>query len=1423
MNKCIKIAVLIVIMLIHSIGIIYSQTEQYKFRHLTTKDGLSSHYVNCITKDSRGFMWFGTEDGLNRFDGYNIVEYKHIQHDSTSLSDNAVISILELDPGHLLVGTAWGGLNLFEKTTEKFAYFKNQPGDHNSLSQDRINVIYRDNQGLIWIGTNDGLNLFDPDSGTFEVFKQYPQHELDLSNQIRSIFQDNHGNFWVGTSSGLFRFDLYGKVFSPVEFDPSINFNILYNVHFNPASIKVNSINEDPFGYLWIGTDLGLFKYHYANHGFPRFHHLGLIEDVEMISLNDRHYAWISTHWGLFQYDFQTDEFTSFYSIPGDHESISNQATMELLYDDAGLLWIITSGNGIDMLRLHTSPFQQHLINGHPQDPYTYSACEFFEDKEGNIWVGSHAAGLLKYDQNLKLISKIDLRFSDNTEWEGGRVKKILQDTDGVIWIGMANPKPSISFFNRDNEIFQLITYDTNWSVAWELPVKYINDMIEDHLGNIWLGFHSGLFWIPGAENEDNLMRSVDHNELSGALIIDLFEDRNNHVWVVSYMGLYSVETGIRDSLVFIKYSCSGEDQSVKPRSVYQGANGQIWVGTNQGLYQVNQDTRQFYPVDEEDELLHTSQINAITEDAKGNLWMATSKGLVKFKHTPGKGNYIKLFENVDGLPYEGSVASPLFQTRSGRIFVTSRYGTQNGFYCFHPDSIIVNRNIAPVVVTDFKVRNHPFELDSNIIDINHINLRYNENYFSFEFAALDYINPERNQYAYKLEGIDDDWISSGNRRFASYTAIPPSDYIFRVKGSNSDGYWNEEGASIGITIYPPPWKTWWAYTLYLLFIIFIFYIVMRYYLRRQRLLHDLELEQVQTEKLEELDRLKSRFFANISHEFRTPLMLVLGPLEKLIRKGMDKEIARDLNIMQRNTRRLHRLINQLLDISKIESGKMKLRAAEWNLVPLVGNFIQSFESLAKHKQIDLVFKSEEDVIDIWIDKEKVEQILNNLLSNAFKFTEAGGAITVQVGKQVDGRQLTVDSQKSEHPNTHSSKPKPTVNRQPSTVNCVFISITDTGRGIPPDKLEHIFDRFYQADDSYTREQEGTGIGLALTKELVELHHGQITVESDPHSYREGKGTTFTVFLPLGKEHLKEAEITDKNGISNIEQRISNVEGFNVEVPDTKITEKRLDTDHYPLILIVEDNTDMRSYIREYLDEDYHVIEAGNGEEGLEVALENIPDLIISDVMMPKMDGYHFCREVKKNEQTSHIPIILLTARASTENKLEGLETGADDFITKPFDSQELKVRVKNLIEQRKRWREQFLKKFHKSNFNPFPQLFENSITSVDEKFLQKAYQIVEQRIDDPELSVETFMQDLAMSHMQLYRKLKALLDISANEFIRSVRLNHAARMIERKSGNIAQVSYAVGFNNPSYFAECFKKQFGMTPSEFAKTCDPHH
>ena len=700
------------------------------------------------------------------------------------------------------------------------------------------------------------------------------------------------------------------------------------------------------------------------------------------------------------------------------------------------------------------------------------------------------------------------------------------------------------------------------------------------------------------------------------------------------------------------------------------------------------------------------------------------------------------------------------------------------------------NPYIPNVVITNLKLgdknishKNENSILQKPISETEELILSYSEDVITFEFASLDYSAPGKNRYAYKLENLSKDWIYSGSDRSATFTHLPFGEYVLRVKATNNDGIWNETGIALKLIITPPWWSRWWAYILYGVFILSVLYLIRRYELNRLKLKNQLKVEKVEIDTLRNLDQLKSHFFANISHEFRTPLTLILGQVESVLSSNIETKEKGKLQVANRNARRLLTLINQLLDLSKLEAGSMELKAEQHNLISFLKSVFFSFESLAESKKISLKFVSEFANIPLRYDADKMEKIICNLISNAFKFTSENGEIILSV------------------------------NIIPSSVE---IKLKDTGIGIPSDSLPHIFNRFYQVDGSSTREHEGTGIGLALTKELVELHKGQITASS-----KEGEGTEFTIHFPIDNSKIENEisyELSDNNSYK--ENNFDTVEPAEIQLDSSEQNSQKGQAEssiqiqsqsNKEIILIVEDNADVRSYIREQLEIDYKVIEAGNGEEGIINAQIEIPDLIITDVMMPKMDGYQFSKNIRGDEKTSHIPIIMLTAKAGLDDKIEGLETGIDAYLTKPFSARELKVRVKNLIYQRKELRKRFSKA---SIIKPS----EVSTISIDQAFLEKTINTIKSNFEDEQFSVDILAEQMNMSISQLNRKLNALIDQPPGQLIRTFRLQRAADLLKQNAGTVAEICYKVGFNDQAYFSRAFKKQFGVSPSEYKST-----
>lgn len=1352
----------------------YPQTEKYRFKHLRTEDGLPSNYTWSILQDSKGFMWFTTRAGLCRYDGYNIKVFTYHPNDSSSLSNSYLKSTIAEDTnGNIWVGSL-DGLNKFDPVNETFTRYYHNPYDSLSISHNAIRYIYLDKMGSLWIGTkNGGLNKYNYQSDNFISF--LPSPDYSLSNMVKGIFEDSSGILWIGTHYGLYQFDRITNSFKLIA---------QIRQKGDPIHNRFITITEDHHGNIWYCADqiytynkttgeLSLFEdFNVESSGSANPKYMSIYLDSD----KEGQFLWIARN-HLYKWYIDSHKLINVFHDALYPESFVGRNPRYFYKDRSGLLWVSTV-DGIGILDTYSNQIKANIDF---YKEFDHNGATFYEDDQGNLWIGS-SQFLVKNDMQLnQFVTYGAAKNSIVRNTFDGLPFKIIEDRHNNIW--MACNRGGVYMLDRINKEFVKCRLIADKLEAF--PSNFY-DILEDSQGNIYVAC-DGLY-KRNTDFEDPYTFYLDttHSITKYSTIAHIEEDNEGNIWLGSLAG---------DGILKISPSKSETDKCHVYKhlqdnnkslsnsyiwSVYIDDLGEIWIGTNQGLNWYNKEKDCF-----ERHLIHSengfSVIYDISRDKNGILWLITEGGLISYdpsgSNDPNKQNGVKQYLALDQL-----FKHKIFKDESGLMYVGSASGTDNGYFRFQPEEIIKNKSAPPVAITSLKIKNREAELDTSIIDIKSLVLNYNENFFSFEFAALDFSDPSQNKYKYILEGLDDDWINSGNQRIANYTSVPPGNYRFMVRASNSDGIWNEEGTSVSLIVLPPPWKTWWAYTLYILIILSVIASIVRFYLRRQRLLHKLQLEQMQTEKLEELDRFKSHFFENISHEFRTPLTLISGPISKHLDTADDESLKNDLEVMQRNTVRLQRLINQLLYLSKLESSQLKIHATQENIVSLVKYYVQSFESLSLQKNIKLSFISSEENIPLYVDKEKIEKILFNLLSNAFKFTESGSKIEVEILYGIQ------DGKKHVH-----------------------IKVSDTGLGIPKDKLNHIFDRFYQVDDSYTKDYEGTGIGLALTKELVKLHHGDISVESET-----GKGSTFTISLLTGNAHFDADEIMETS-----EQEIS------LDIPEEvqSVSEKRnepyplktRDEETKPLILIVEDNTDLRKYIRENFDKSYLVLEAMNGQEGLEECIKAIPDLVISDVMMPKMDGFELCKKIKLDERTSHIPVVLLTARASIESKIEGLETGADDYLSKPFNPKELKIRVKNLILQRNKLQKKFISDFWKENKSLNLIIPSSELSTPDKNFLQKALDAVERHISDPDFNIERLGREIGFSRQQMHRKFKALVDQSTTEFIRTIRLKKAAELLSKKSGTVSEIAFDVGFNTLSYFTKCFQEQFGVKPSEYTE------
>lgn len=1370
----------------------FNTLDNIKFEQLS--EGLSEKSVTCILQDRKGFMWFGTRNGLNRYDGVEFKIYEFVYGDTTSLSGNFVNSLVEDSLGNIWVGTLDAGLNLYDRQKDIFIRYQPRAGDPNTLSDNWISELYRDSKNRLWIGTEkEGLDLLEPGAKKFKHFKKDAYDATSLSNNhIRVIFEDASSNLWVGTyGGGLDLFDPKQNQFIHHRHDPhdetTISSNYLYS-HL-----------KDSEGNIWVGTREGLnlivenengysFKRYKPNIKDPT----GLIHNIVLsIAEDNLGRLWIGMENGaLTIYDKKNQTFSNFWPDPLDPTSIGSNSIWTVYKDKIGTMWIGARNRGINKWDQYHTKFVHHILppSGDHQLANNDVLC-FVEDEKGNLWIGTDGGGLNYLDRKTNKYTHFVHDPNDPQSLSSNSVISLELDSRGDLWIGTW--EGGLNRLDKKTNTFRRYYNDPTNSKS--LGSNYVFSIFEDSSGKLWVSaFYEGLD-LYDRETDSFIhykREAIGHNR-----VFTMFEDSWKNMWIgTEGGGLIHMEKDKHGQPVFTSYRYNPSDptslSSNVINAVYEDSRHNLWIGTWAGLNKFDHQTRTFKAFRKEDGLAD-NVVYGIIEDVDGNFWVSTNQGISKFDplHI-----HVENYNTADGLQAQEFIRGSFLKSRSGEFF----FGGVNGFNSFFPTGIKDNPNIPPVYITNFWVYNTLMKpggtespLTRNITETDEIVLPYNQNEFTFEFAALNYSQAFKNQYAYRLEGYDKDWHYAGTQRKASYAKVPPGSYTFRVKAANNDAIWNEKGASVQILVKPPWWKTWWAYSIYGMLIVALFMWYRQNLINRERLKNDLKLEHLELTKMQEMDKLKSYFFTNISHEFRTPLTLILSPIRDMVAGNFKGDVNKQYQMVIRNGERLLRLINQLLDLSKLGAGSMKLKASQVDIVQFLKPIVSSFDSYAQRLSIRFSFEHPAEPIMVYLDADKFEKIITNLLSNAFKFTRAGEIkLSVTVIHETTGK-----------PSTAGDRP-----------DKIEIAVTDSGAGIPQEYISSIFDHFYQV--AHQSNSEGSGIGLALTKELVELHKGKIMVESV-----EGKGSTFKVLLLLGRGHLKDSEVDESDGpiLSNHKNivGVDMTEVINNKEQFVETDEEESKNNNLPRVLIVEDSADMRTYIKQSLEDCYHVLEAAEGKDGLKKGLEIAPDLIISDVMMPGMDGVTLCKTFKNNIYTSHIPIVLLTAKADLESKIEGLETGADEYLPKPFNSHELQVRVRNLIRSRQILRERFTE-----NKKIVLEPKEISITSLDEKFLKNVLAVVEKNLSDSNFRVETLGKELDMDHMAVYRKIKAMTGQTAVEFIRTIRLKRAAQLLRQQKLTVAEVTYNVGFNDLQYFRTCFKKHFGVSPSEYMAKVD---
>jgi len=1334
-------------------------------KFFSTDNGLSNSLINQIYQDKRGFIWIATEYGLNRFDGIKFEIYRHDENDPASLCHNYVRTLFEDSSSRFYIGTFYGLMQYLPETDsfrnirmikeDKAVYphvtsiielhtgdlllatsgqgiFSCKKGEEhfdyeaeltNSLSSIYLNSLYEDSRQRIWIGSeNDGLNCYQPAGNKTTIYKA-PQ---DISsNNISAFEEDELGNIYVGTlTRGLNRLRPEKTEFEHIPYNQG-----------SQLFIKSLIINEED--QMLIGTDGQGMKAYNAEKNMIEDYDISSVPfnfangKIHSILIDKEKNTWLGFFQkGVFFIPTSENRFDYFGFKSGNDNPIGSNSVTAIYKDSQGITWIGTDNDGIYGLNDQGKRLFHYHKTGSPSSVPDI-IHSIYEDSRGNMWLGSYTDGLSKFN-----------RTNGNTRYIPGftneKVYCITPDNPDNILVGTYGS----GFFLVDSEgnikehhesskrELDLLTVD-------ELSNDWINTLLCDKDGLIWIGHFKGLSCFDPVK-KTFLNYFSKNNILPGTVVQYLYEDRKGIIWIGTSSGLYSFDK---------------QTEEIKQFTVRDGLPNEV--------------------------------ICAITSDNEGNLWISTYEGISKYKAAENR--FINYYA-ADGLQGNEFSRGAVFKDKTGKLY----FGGINGFNAFYPQNIVEERKELEITLTNFYLFNKPVRkgdrsdkkeiVDVAVMDADVFHLAHDDNTFSFEFSTFDFSNPERISFQYRMENLNTEWMATppGINR-VTYNNLPPGKYYFHVRAFDNDNF--SPVKSLEVVISPPWYKSQWAYFGYLLLFILALYLIVNFIISKIR--HREEL--MQMDHAEKISEAKLQFFINISHEIRTPMTLIINPLEKLINDNRDKDPDKQkiYLMIYRNAQRILRLINQLMDIRKLDKGQMKLRCRETDMVGFIQDLMMTFEYSARKKNIDFVFEHEDESLFVWVDLNNFDKVLLNIFSNAFKYTPDNGEIKVSLSTGYD--------------------PAAEAHLQ----DYFEIVISDSGIGIDRDEIEKIFERFYQINNDATNSNFGTGIGLHLSRSLVELHGGVIFAENRG----DAPGSRFVIRLPMGKDHLKaeNLEQPDQKTVFTENPSPTPVLTFSEESEITAGNNKSVRTKTKYTVLIVEDEEEIRQYVQEELAADYKILSASNGKEALDIILRNKPDLVVSDVMMPEMDGITLSRKMKQNININHIPIILLTAKSKTEDKLEGLEIGADAYIVKPFNTEILKQTINNLIANRERLKNKF-----SGHQQPEDKIEKIEIKSSDEKLMERIMKVINENIANPHLNVEMLAENAGMSRVHLHRKLKELTNQSARDFIRGIRLKQAATLLSEKKLSVSEAAYATGFSNLSHFSNSFKEFYGVSPTEYA-------
>jgi ligand-binding sensor domain-containing protein/DNA-binding response OmpR family regulator/nitrogen-specific signal transduction histidine kinase len=1355
-----------------------AQLTNLKFENFGTNEGLSSSTCVELFQDREGVLWIGTNDGLNKYDGYNFEVYRPIPGDINSISNNRINTIIEDFNNNLWIGTD-DGLNVLDKGNNRFFRI--------SLSQDELHKVivydlfFDELTSILWIATNNGVSKillkdsFELNSLNIERYQNNSNDNNSISqNNITSIQNDLDNQLWfVSNDHYLNKYNTKSNNFTRylITQHSAKDFDHL------PKATMVDSDGD-----FWIGNNLSHLVY--WNTKKNKFEIISIVDkDITIFDIyQDRKgLVWIATDGdGIYILDKKTREINHILNSTSNPFSLPNNQPSKIFEDQKGIFWIASYNKGISKLVLSKSDFGHYFHQSNKKDGLSDKIGQaVLEDSSKRIWIGTGNGGLNLFNEKENSFTHYKSSVKNSNTISSDKILSLSESYDGSVWIGTWDG--GLNNFNPETKRFTRYLHSTE--DPYSIGQNTVWTSVEDSKKRLWFGTSTtGLNMLePNSKKNYSYKKQLGvKNTISSNFVFFLSIDSKNRLLVgtsmgLSYVDLNTLKEVIPTNIQFHKID-SESVQNVKINYVSEDHAGNYWVGTNLGILKLDTNFKLLKKYTTKNGLPNNIVVG-IVEDDNFKIWITTKGGVCLIDPILETFSNYNTNDGLQGLEFQ---SKSIEKTKDGRLLM----GGLNGFNLFKPINVFSPPIFTKPIFTNLKLFNKTVQagdtignrvlLDKSIKEIKNFVLNYNEGFMTFEFVALNYKNPKQTEYEYRLIGLEENYINSGNSRSVNYANLLPGKYTFEVMSSIKGQWGSSQSSKINFTILPPPWKTWWSFCLYFIFVCLIVWVALKYYTQK-----------VQEEQSHKLNQMKLQFFINVSHEFRTPLTLILNPVEKLLSSFNDAETVKSSAVsIQRSARRLLHLVNQLLDNRKMEVGMSPLQFEKGEVINFSKDIFLLFEDLANKKLIDYRFNSNSKRITSLFDFDKVEKIITNLISNAIKFTNDGGEIVVSINKIKE-----------------KSKRKLFSFRKESSKEFVEIIVKDSGIGLSDEQLKNVFSRFYNVVSTKT----GTGIGLNFTKGLVELHGGNIQVESEYN-----KGTKFTVLLPIKRDtklkkevkHLKNEFLI--NSVKATEYAVLTTD-YSVE-NGQEVDEKEKSL---PTLLIVEDNKELRLNLKNDLKGIYKVKEAVNGEEGLKMVKKKFPDIVISDVMMPKMDGFEMCKKIKTELETCHIPVILLTARALEEDRIAGYDNGADGYLSKPFKTSVLVSRVKNLLDAKNRLR----KKFSKLGLMlPSDEIVTNSL---DQAFLDKITNVVIENISDMDFKLDNVTESIGLGSSQFYRKLQTITGQNPSSFIRTIRLKFASELLIKNEYSIKEISFMSGFNSTSYFGKTFKDLFEMTPKEF--------